>query len=121
MDSTTSDQWASGTNPTQTQIDAATNSVGFKTAVNAATLCGAADWRLPTAKELESLVDYGVAYPGPTIDATWFPNTVGKAFWSSSPYVGYASDAWFVYFDGGYVNSGYRSYALPVRLVRAGQ
>ncbi len=123
VDSTASDQWATGTNPTpiQAQIDAATNSVGFKNAVNTATLCGAADWRLPTAKELESLVDYGVAYPGPTIDAAWFPNTVGDAFWSSSPYVGIAYYAWVVDFSYGSVNDYSRDGSLPVRLVRAGQ
>ena len=67
-DSTASAQLFDGTayvNPTQAQIDAGTNSFGFKNAVNTATLCGAADWRLPTAKELESLVDYGVALPRP--------------------------------------------------------
>ena len=123
-DSTASAQLFDGTayvNPTQAQIDAGTNSFGFKNAVNTATLCGAADWRLPTAKELESLVDYGVAYPGPTIDAAWFPNTVGNAFWSSSPYVGDADIAWSVNFGNGYVYGNSRNVALPVRLVRAGQ
>jgi PKD repeat protein len=124
-DSTTSAQVYNFTtgatsNPTQAQIDAATNSVGFKNAVNAIGLCGATDWRLPTADELQGLVDYGVAYPGPTIDATWFPNTQGNAFWSSSPYVGYANVAWFVSFGSGYVDYDGRG-AGYVRLVRAGQ
>ena len=124
VDSTATDQLATGTNPTQAQIDAASNSVGFKNAVNAATLCGAADWRLPTAKELESLVDYGVASPRPTIDAAWFPNTVGYWFWSSSPDVNDAILAWVVDFSSGYVDyvgGGGRYVTLPVRLVRAGQ
>ena len=121
VDSTATDQLATGTNPTQTQIDADSNSVGFKNAVNAASLCGAADWRLPTAKELESLVDYGVLFPGPMIDAAWFPYTPGDAFWSSSPYVGYANSAWYVNFSDGFVLNAGRHFALPVWLVRAGQ
>lgn len=108
-------------NPTQAQIDAATNAVGYVNAVNAAGLCGASDWRLPTADELQSLVDYGVAYPGPTLDTTWFPNTQGKSFWSSSPNVGGASYAWYVGFDYGDVYGSGRGSSLPVRLVRAGQ
>lgn len=122
-DSTTSLQLGGTSTPTQAQINAASNSVGFKNAVNIAGLCGATDWRLPTADELQSIVDYGVPYPGPTIDAAWFPNTVGNSFWSSSPYVDVASFAWFVSFDYGVVyNFGPgRSGALPVRLVRAGQ
>jgi hypothetical protein len=84
-------------------------------------LCGATDWRLPTADELQGLVDYGVAYPGPTIDATWFPNTQGNAFWSSSPYVGRANGAWYVSFGYGYVSNSDRSNTYYVRLVRAGQ
>ena len=122
MDSTALDQWNTGINPTQAQIDAASNSVGFKNAVNVATLCGASDWRLPTVNELESLVDYGVAFPGPTIDATWFPNTVGDWFWSSSPYVVHADRAWLVNFYYGVVSGGYgRDSSVYVRLVRAGQ
>jgi hypothetical protein len=123
-DSTASAQFYNGTayvNPTQVQIDAATNSVGFKNAVNAVGLCGANDWRLPTPDELQGLVDYGVAYPGPTIDATWFPNTQGNAFWSSSPYVGNAYFAWFVVFYDGGVGYTVRYYSYYVRLVRAGQ
>jgi Protein of unknown function (DUF1566) len=76
---------------------------------------------LPTADELQGLVDYGVAYAGPTIDAAWFPNTQATDFWSSSPYVGNASRAWNVNFVSGSVNDTYRNGTFYVRLVRAGQ
>lgn len=106
-------------NPTQAQIDAATNTVGYVNAVNTMALCGYTDWRLPTADELQGIVDYGVAWPGPTVDADWFPNTVGRAYWSSSPYVGGANYAWLVYFGFGSVGYGYRNLSgLHVRLVR---
>ena len=61
--------------PTQGDIDAASNSVGYKNAVNAAALCGFSDWRLPSPDELQSQVDYGAERPIPTVDGTWFPNT----------------------------------------------
>jgi hypothetical protein len=122
-DSTASAQKLNGStyvNPTQADIDAATNSTGFKNSVNATNLCGHNDWRLPTADELQSIVDYGVA--SPAIDATWFPNTKGNWFWSASPDVGGSGYAWGVDFNNGYVN-GYvsRDSTGYVRLVRAGQ
>ncbi|MEQ1837635.1 MAG: DUF1566 domain-containing protein, partial [Candidatus Nitrotoga sp.] len=103
---------------------APTNSVGFKNSVNAQGLCGFSDWRLPTADELQSIVDYGVAYPGPTIDASWFPNTQGNLYWSASPFVGVVGDdddAWDVYFFNGNVSVNSLNFSYPVRLVRAGQ
>ena len=43
------------------------------------------------------------------------------AFWSSSPYVGNANNAWNVNFNNGNVNNNNRNNAFYVRLVRAGQ
>jgi hypothetical protein len=48
--------------------------VAYVANVNAAVLCGKSDWRLPTYREISSLVDHSVSYPGPTIDITWLPN-----------------------------------------------
>ena len=45
---------------------------------------GGTGWRLPTVKELQSLVDYSVASGGPTIDSTYFPNTPATYYWSTS-------------------------------------
>ena len=76
-------------------------------------------WRLPNVKELSSIADKSRS--NPAIDTVAFPATPANWFWSSSPYVGDASIAWFVYFSNGYVGYDYRSNALHVRLVRAGQ
>ena len=94
----------------------------YVASVNAAGLCGATDWRLPTADELQGIVDYGAVYPVPTIDAAWFPNTQGYLYWSSSPYVGYAATTWSFHFGNG-SNGGDNNYSNAdyVRLVRAGQ
>jgi YD repeat-containing protein len=99
----------------------ATDASGFVAAVNATNLCGYSDWRLPTADELQSIVDYSVASPGPVIDATWFPNTQDYLFWSASPYVGDSSSAWVVIFYYGVVSFNVRTETYYVRLVRAGQ
>lgn len=120
-DSTTALQINGTVAPLQSEIDAATNSVGFKNAVNSAALCGASDWRLPTADELQSMMDYGVAAPGPTIDANWFPNTKGSVYWSATPYAVVPASAWLVDFRNGSVGSDSRIGAVYVRLVRAGQ
>jgi hypothetical protein len=118
-------------NPYGLYYGTATDASGFVGAVNATNLCGYSDWRLPTADELQSIVDYGVAYPGPTIDATWFSNTKNSHFWSTTPIsiAGYSdSYAVVVNFSDGLVNDANLFFATSdrfnsyyVRLVRAGQ
>ncbi|NCC25212.1 MAG: DUF1566 domain-containing protein [Deltaproteobacteria bacterium] len=96
--------------------------------VNANTYCrtldhgGFSDWRLPTIQELSTLVDTGIADPGPTINVQYFPNTVFK-YWSSSFDAYYdANYAWAVYFNVGLVWSDAVSLSNGrVRAVRAGQ
>ncbi len=73
-------------------------------------------WRLPNVKELSSLVD--ASRTNPSIDTTAFPNTPSDWFWSSTPYAGNSSNAWFVYFYIGVVSYDYRDYGFHVRLVR---
>lgn len=126
FDSTTAAQkhdFASGalSNPAQAEIDAPSNSVGFKNRVNAQGLCGFSDWRLPTADELQSIVDYSVASPKSTIDARWFPYTRSNYYWSGSPVMGDSDYAWNVDFYNGSMIDGFRNFSAFVRLVRAGQ
>jgi hypothetical protein len=105
-------------------LNTSTDAGGFVTAVNATNLCGYNDWRMPDVDELQSIVDYGAAYPGPAIDATWFPNTqsgTNSVFWSASPDVSSSILAWFVGFGDGFVYYNPRSSSHYVRLVRAGQ
>ena len=117
-DSTSSAQKWNGSafvNPTQADLDASTNSIGYKNAVNTSALCGYTDWRLPTHAELQGIL----ASSGyPRIDTTWFPNTQAYAYWTSSPYVGDSGYAWYVNFDYGGVSLNGRNYYNHVRLVR---
>lgn len=126
FDSTSALQNYNGTGfvaPTQAEVDASTNSVGFKTAVNATNLCGSGAWRLPTKDELLGIVK---TIETPTIDNIWFPNTpLYSAYWTSSPYPELAFYAWGVDFgEGGIAYNGYRDnrglngYPILVRLVR---
>ena len=99
---------------------AATDTSGFVAAVNAATLCGASDWRLPNISELQSLVDYSVATVTPRIDETWFPNTPYNEYWTSTPDALVAANAWFVDLIGGLQRKA-RTSVSAVRLVRGAQ
>jgi hypothetical protein len=77
-------------------------------------------WRLPTKKELRSIVDYSIYMNGPMIQTTYFPNTIADNYWSSntSP-----SRAGVVYFSNGadYNRSpSYNTYVY-VRCVRGVQ
>jgi hypothetical protein len=77
-------------------------------------------WRVPSVKELMTLVDFSVV-PGSgsaTIDATAFPSTPANYFWSSSIYALDSSSAWLVYFYGGGTNVLDVSGTYGVRCVR---
>ncbi len=96
------------------------NTEAFVTAVNAAALCGYTDWRMPTLRELLTLVHAGVS--NPSIDTTYFLNTQASGFRSGSPDaqdITSARDVNFADGDtssmGGKVNNEY------VRLVRGAQ
>lgn len=86
-------------------------------------LCGARDWRLPGVVELLSMVDFGVSWPGPTLDTRWFPNSLGQAYWTSEPLQGSDMDAWIVQFYGGaaFPDSRWHEHVNGVRLVRGGR
>ena len=119
FDSTSSAQKDNGgtyVNPTQMEIDASTNSIGYQNSVNTSALCGYNDWRLPTKEELEGIL---ASSGSPRIDTTWFPNTQANFYWTSSPYVGNSYNAWCVFFGGVLVVNGNRSGSgFHVRLVR---
>jgi formylglycine-generating enzyme required for sulfatase activity len=73
-------------------------------------------WRLPTCKELQTIVDD--SQTNPSIDTTAFPSTPASWFWSSSPLAGSSSYAWSVLFNYGGTGNGIVSSAGDVRCVR---
>lgn len=102
-----------------TCVDIDCDTESYVEAVNAAGLCGANDWRLPTDKELLSIVHNGRAEPA--IDIDYFPNTRSTwPYWTSLPYYDW-SYALVVNFKNG--NISFKSTyphrgGQPVRLVR---
>ena len=98
-----------------------TDTEDFINELNTAQFGGYDDWRLPTVKELSTIVDSSIPYPGPTINTAYFPNTVSSYYWSSTTYAGSPDYAWGVYFYSGYVYRYGKSYRRYVRAVRSGQ
>lgn len=98
------------------------NTSVFRDVVNLLGLCGATDWRLPTANELLSLLDFGKG-TGPYIDAAWFPDSSIHTFWSGETYAeAYRADsAWLVDFNYANVSFYNKDTYRAVRLVRGGQ
>jgi hypothetical protein len=111
VDSQTQLMWHQASAPTtKVWVDA-------KTFCEQSPLAGFDDWRLPSNEELESLVDYSMAPPGPTIDQGMFPGTMQNYYWSANLYTG--AFVWNVDFNSGTVNSyNYTSSKVETRCVR---
>ena len=73
------------------------NLAAYVAQVNQSALCGYSNWRLPTANELESLVDFSLT-AGAAADAFGFPVMQPDRYWSGEPRVNTTTDAWFVDF-----------------------
>ena len=78
-------------------------------------LDGKTGWRLPSVKELQTIVDEKQL---PPIDANAFPNTPTEDFWTSSLDPANPSYAWYVGFVDGDSFSRNMTTALRVRCVR---
>jgi hypothetical protein len=73
-------------------------------------------WRLPTYKELLTLVD--PTRTAPAIDVTAFPGTAATAFWTASSYDGTSTQARYVDFNDGSSNFAGVATKRTVRCVR---
>ena len=89
----------------------------YVAAVNAATLCGYTDWRLPSLRELLTLASSGGS---PSIDPTYFPNTLGGNYWSATSYALDPTQAWYASFSDNSGNIVSKQLSTYVQLVRGG-
>lgn len=80
------------------------------------TLLNQSDWRLPSVKELQSIIDIKKAYPA---IKNGFKNVAADFYWSSSEYIYGDSDAWIVGFNSGRTDYYDKSYKYYVRCVRS--
>ena len=81
-------------------------------------LGGYADWRVPAAGELFSLVNQ--CRFTPAIDDEWFPNTLSESYWSSTADRAESEGMWRIRFGSGIVLFTYnRSAVYHVRAVRS--
>ena len=96
-----------------------TDTEDFINALNTDRYGGYNDWRLPTARELESIIDCGTLFPAPSINATFFPNTAASWYRSSTTMADEITvpiDVSFFYGLGVYYFS--KAYAYSARAVR---
>ena len=82
------------------------------------TLSAKNDWRLPSIKELQSIVD--IKKYNPAIKSG-FKHVASYYYWSSSEYVSGSSYAWEVYFYYGSTSFNDKSDKYYVRCVRGRQ
>lgn len=73
------------------------------------------DWRLPTARELETLLDRSVYRPAMRAEVPFRDN---RSYWSATTFKENAESAWIVMFDGAYVLSYGKANPYYVRCVR---
>jgi hypothetical protein len=77
---------------------------------------GTAGWRLPSMKELQSIVD--VTRADPALDPAAFPAASSFPLWTSSPLAGSTTDAWSVDFYLGAAATTDRGSTFHARCVR---
>lgn len=71
------------------------------------------EWKLPTIKELLTVIDYDLANP-----STKLPNQTLGIYWSSSPNALYSDVAWVVGFGYGSAGNSSRNIGRCIRLIR---
>lgn len=109
QDNVTGLVWQAAPQINPTSFNTYANVQAYVNQVNAAAPCGNTNWRLPTANELASLVDFSlVSLTAPAADAFGFPLMQSARYWTADLVTGSTTEAWFVDFS----NQGSIAYDL---------
>ena len=82
--------------------------------------CGlSSDWRLPTRRELLTIVHNGRSHPA--ISTEYFPNTEASAYWTSEPHAVVRRSVWYVNFDSCNAIVGSSATEFNLRLIHDGK
>jgi hypothetical protein len=74
------------------------------------------DWRLPSRKELDTLVDYGRFEPA--INKAYFSDTQNGYYWTNTTYIGNTDRALIVDFELGFSQSRFKTESRRAKCVR---
>jgi hypothetical protein len=99
QDNVTGLLWQAAPSTTST-LNTYANVAAYVTQVNQSALCGSSNWRLPTANELVSLVDFSLS-SGAAADMFGFPTMQAYRYWTADARATTTTDAWFVDFGNG--------------------
>jgi len=95
------------------------NTESFIQQINKSNYGGFRDWRLPSIKELASLVNLGKWRP--TIEKKYFRENMSAFYWSSTSSARYTGRAWGVHFNYGDDYDDDKDSSYYVRAVRGGK
>lgn len=90
----------------------------YVAAVNAAGLCGASNWRLPTPSELQRIVSSGAGTGTAVVNSAFFPNVAAGRYWTQTNVAGIPTHAWSIGFDDGNALPKSKTLAYRIMLVR---
>jgi hypothetical protein len=109
------------TNKGRKARDEPTDAAWLVDRTNTEVLCGATNWRLPDAIELQSIVYYGKGAPNSPgdsfIDPTFFPYNSSWLSWTRNDSVANSKSVWYVRFNDGNASVEHRFSTAVVRLV----
>lgn len=114
--------WGSNTSSLCTLGTDLCNTDNYIIALNAANVCpvnGSGEWRLPTFRELLSIVDHDASI-APSIDGDYFPNTVQAYYWTTEEVAPPNGLIWTLAFFSGLSGASDSTVTNFVRLVRNG-
>lgn len=86
--------------------------------LNLGSFANSSNWRLPSVKELKSLVHAAVS--SSTIKSAYFPSAGANAYWTASTVVTAPGNAWVVHFSDGSVSTFTKTMPAFVRCVATG-